>query len=153
MSDVLDPQKAPEKIKIKSLQKEFEPVDFQHGKIIKRLIAVSNQNPLAKWFHSGNQNVACESCHHHTPQQAQNSVPKCASCHGRPFDPSALNRPGIQAAYHRQCMECHQHMQQKPLPMECVKCHAEQKGVRTDQLIPPLEGNGSHIGIPVKKGE
>ena len=132
ISDVLDPQKAPEKIKIRTLQKEFEPVDFQHGKIIKRLIAISNQNPLSKWFHSGNQQTLCESCHHHTPPNAENIAPKCVSCHGKSFDPATLGRPGTLAAYHRQCMECHENMKQKPLSLECTKCHAEKgKGTAT----------------------
>lgn len=132
ISDVIDLQKIPEKIKINVLRKEFEPVDLQHIKIIKKLIGISNQNPMAKWFHNGNQRVMCDSCHHHTPPEAENSVPKCISCHGRSFDPAILGRPGILAAYHRQCMECHENMKQKPLSLECTKCHAEKgKAVTT----------------------
>jgi len=134
ISDAVDLQKVPERIKIKTLQKEFEPADFQHVKIIKRLIGISNQNPLAKWFHNGNQNVLCVSCHHHTPAEAGNSVPKCVSCHGRSFDPAMLGRPGTLAAYHRQCMECHENMKQKPQPLECTKCHAEKGKVATTAL-------------------
>ncbi len=135
ISDHTDPQKVPERIKIKTLQKEFEPADFQHVKIIKRLIGISNQNPLAKWFHAGNQRVMCDSCHHHSPPEGENSVPKCVSCHGRSFDPAMLGRPGTLAAYHRQCMECHENMKQKPLSLECTKCHAEKGRAATTALI------------------
>lgn len=124
ISDIVDTQKVPERIKIKTLQKEFEPADFQHVKIIKRLVAISNQSSLAKWFHDGSQPLVCDSCHHRTPVDAGNSFPKCISCHGRAQDTATLGKPGILAAYHRQCMECHENMRQKPLSLECVKCHA-----------------------------
>jgi hypothetical protein len=127
ISDVMDTQKVPERIKIKTLQKEFEGADFQHAKIIKKLVGISNQSSLAKWFHDGSQTLVCDSCHHRTPVDAGNSFPKCVSCHGRSQDTSTLGKPGILAAYHRQCMECHEHMRQKPLSLECTKCHAEKQ--------------------------
>ena len=48
----------------------------------------------------------------------------CASCHGQPFDQRDPAKPGLMAAYHRQCMECHDAMNlEKPVATNCVACH------------------------------
>jgi hypothetical protein len=75
----------------------------------------------------------CSGCHHRTDTAAAQAkkVPACASCHSRPFEPGDLGRPGIQAAYHRQCMGCHEAVKQKPAPLECVKCHPAKEQIKT----------------------
>ncbi len=121
-----DKEKVPDKILINTIEKEFKPAEFPHGKIVANLSGISNKSPLAKAFHAQKgENAICAGCHHHTEQAAAQSrkVPACASCHTRSFDPSNLGRPGILAAYHRQCMGCHEAMNQKPLSLECAKCH------------------------------
>lgn len=121
-----DKERVPEKILIKTLEKEFKPAEFAHAKIVTNLTKVSNQSSLAKAFHATKgENAICAGCHHRTePSAAQTKkVPACISCHTRSFDPSDLGRPGILAAYHRQCMGCHEAMNQKPLSLECAKCH------------------------------
>ena len=52
-------------------------------------------------------------------------------CHGIRFDPKELGKPGILAAYHRQCMGCHEAMDQKPKALDCVKCHAKKEPTKT----------------------
>ncbi len=121
-----DKERVPEKVLIKTTEKEFKPVDFAHGKIVASLTRISNQSSLAKVFHAPKgENAICSGCHHRTEQAAAQSkkVPACVSCHTRRFDPSNLGRPGILAAYHRQCMGCHEAMNQKPASLECEKCH------------------------------
>jgi hypothetical protein len=151
-----DKEKFPEKVVIKNLSKEFEPVDFAHAKTANKLNSISNESTLARTFHARRGEMAiCSGCHHRVElnKDLPAKFPPCATCHSRAFDPKDLGRLGLLGAYHRQCVGCHEAMHGKPLALECVKCHAEKKGVKTDQLIPPLEVNGSHAGIPVHKGE
>jgi len=53
--------------------------------------------------------------------------PRCSSCHARDFDPRQPTRPGLQAAYHGQCMSCHKEMQVKLAATACQECHAPKK--------------------------
>ncbi|MGC8658347.1 MAG: sulfate respiration complex hexadecaheme cytochrome HmcA [Desulfomonilaceae bacterium] len=147
--------KFPEKITIKGLEKEFKPVDFPHAKIANKLNTISNENSLARTFHAKNgQLTICFGCHHRMESSGNqiNKFPACVSCHNRPFESKNLGQLGLLGAYHRQCVGCHKAMNQKPTALECVKCHAEKKGVKLDQLIPPVEG-GKIIGAPIPKGE
>jgi hypothetical protein len=106
-----------------------------HLKIVNKLLAVSNDSSLARWFHAGKDQALCAGCHHKSDlQQAVVKAPKCSSCHGRPFDPHALGKPGVMAAYHQQCMGCHEAMKQKPAALECTKCHAAKDGNQTAGL-------------------
>ncbi len=151
-----DKEKFPEKVVIKSLEKEFQPVDFAHSKIANKLNSISNDSTLARTFHATQGEMAiCSGCHHRVKfsKNQPAKFPPCVSCHNRAFDPRNLGQLGLLGAYHRQCIGCHEAMHGKPTALECVKCHAEKKGVKTNQLIPPLEGNGSQTGVPVHKGE
>lgn len=134
-----DKEKVPEKVQIKVLEREFKPVELAHLKIVNSLITISNASPLARWFHSAKDQALCDGCHHRSQQKAEDKPPKCSSCHNRSFDPNALGKPGLQAAYHRQCIGCHEAMKNKPRALECVKCHAAKEGVTTAGLIPPLD--------------
>jgi hypothetical protein len=131
---VFDKEKVPEKLLIKTIEKEFKPADFPHQKIVAKLTKISNESSLARVFHTGISDQAlCSGCHHKTdPAAAQaKKVPTCSTCHGRPFDPGELGKPGILGAYHRQCIGCHEAMKQKPAALECVKCHPAKEGVKT----------------------
>jgi hypothetical protein len=140
---VFDKERVPQKLAIKLLEKEFKPAEFPHQKIVAKLTAISNQNSLARVFHAaGGKEALCAGCHHKTDYAAAqaNKTPQCSSCHSRPFDPKELGKPGILAAYHRQCIGCHQSMKQKPVALECVKCHPAKEGFKTVGLIPPVPG-------------
>jgi hypothetical protein len=136
-----DKEKVPEKIRIKLLAKEFKPAEIPHMKIVNKLVTISNESSLARWFHAAKEQALCSGCHHRSDlQQAAVQAPKCSTCHNRAFNPVALGKPGLMGAYHRQCIGCHQAMKQKPAALECVKCHPAKKDVQTAGLIPPVAG-------------
>jgi hypothetical protein len=111
----------PENVEIKRLMNQYGPAKLPHRKIVRTLASNIKDNQLVRYFHQ-NQNVLCQGCHHHSP--AAKKPPSCASCHGQPFDEQDPLKPGLMAAYHRQCMECHEAMGlEKPLATDCVACH------------------------------
>jgi len=111
----------PEKIIIGELIYEYEPVGFPHKKIIDSLLQNIKDSQLTNYFHS-EKGVICQACHHNSP--ISKKPPRCVSCHGKTFDEANLLRPGLQAAYHRQCMGCHKEMSiEKPKSTECNDCH------------------------------
>ena len=111
----------PEKILIGELVYEYEPVQFPHRKIVNSLMRNIKDNKLTSYFHS-EKGAICRACHHNSP--ISKKPPRCVSCHGKPFDETNLLRPGLKAAYHRQCMGCHKEMGiEKPKSTECTDCH------------------------------
>ena len=63
--------------------------------------------------------VACQACHHHSPD---GSIQACTSCHKDTVDANASDQPGLKAAYHQLCNECHAGALSGPT--SCTKCHA-----------------------------
>ncbi len=115
----------PEEVEIKQIVDKYEPVKFPHRKIINKLMSNMQGNKLAGYFHA-QPGTMCQGCHHNSPSAAK--PPKCASCHMKPVDKQALHRPGLMAAYHRQCMGCHTEMGiEKPSNVDCTGCHLEKK--------------------------
>ena len=111
----------PEVVKIGVLSKKFEPAEFPHRKIVKHIAEDLAQSPLAAAFHKDALTM-CTGCHHNSP--ASLKPPQCASCHGEPFNPKKMSMPGLKAAYHQQCMNCHSAMQlDKPQATACAECH------------------------------
>jgi hypothetical protein len=111
----------PEKVIIKALAKEYESVELPHRKIINTLLNNIKGNKLAGYFHR-EEGTICQGCHHNSPTAKK--PPGCSSCHGIPFDENNMLRPGLKAAYHRQCMECHEVMGiEKPVATNCTGCH------------------------------
>jgi hypothetical protein len=113
----------PEKVVISSLLGEYGPSTLPHKKIVVALDAAVRRSRLATAFH-GNTGVLCAGCHHRSPVGER--PPPCRSCHGASAVP-ASDRPGLQAAYHRQCMGCHAAM---GLKQGCTDCHAKREGQR-----------------------
>ncbi len=115
----------PQNVEIKTLMNQYGPVKLPHRKIVQTLSGNIKDNQLVRYFHR-DQNVICQGCHHHSP--AAQKPPGCASCHGRPFDERDPSKPGLMAAYHRQCMECHEAMGiEKPVATNCVACHQKKR--------------------------
>jgi hypothetical protein len=115
----------PEKVAVKELVDQYEPAEMPHRKIVLALMKGMKDNPLAGYFHN-EQGTICQGCHHHSP--AAKKPPRCGNCHGKPFDAREPNRPGLQAAFHGQCMNCHKAlMLAKPLATACTECHKEKK--------------------------
>jgi hypothetical protein len=113
----------PETVEIKVLSKQYEPAKLPHRKIVHTLSKNIKDSKLAGYFHR-DPGTICQGCHHNSP--IAKKPPACASCHGQPFDGRNLFKPGLQAAYHLQCMECHQDMGiEKPVATNCTGCHKE----------------------------
>lgn len=47
--------------------------------------------------------VSCQTCHHNSGDE----IHGCKDCHGAPFNPDNMNKPGFKAAVHERCMTCH----------------------------------------------
>ena len=114
----------PNKVVIKELSKKFEAVEMDHGKHVAALMNGMKDSQLANHFHSA-PGAMCQGCHHNSP--ASNKPPNCINCHakvhGVAADTRDANRPGLQAAFHGQCMSCHKDMGVKPVATACAECH------------------------------
>lgn len=109
----------PEKLVIKEMMDQYEGAEFPHRKIVKKLQSNISEDKLAGFFHS-DKGTLCQGCHHNSPPSKK--PPKCVTCHGKPFDQNNPLRPGLLAAYHRQCMTCHEQMKIEK-PTGCTGCH------------------------------
>jgi len=95
---------APVEITLESIAGVYGPVEFTHEE------------------HTDYAEDGCVTCHHH--QAAGEKIKPCVACHKRelfPGDPERLNVPGLQGAYHRQCVGCH--VDAGSGPTECADCH------------------------------
>ncbi|MBU3916852.1 cytochrome c family protein, partial [bacterium] len=120
----IDYKKVPEEVVISLISEEYKAVHFPHRIIIETLMNKIEDNVLAARFHQG-KDVVCESCHHNSPG-ITNPPPKCISCHASSENEQDGGVPGIKAAYHRQCFECHEKMEiKKPVSTDCTACHKE----------------------------
>lgn len=111
----------PEKVVIKNLVNKYEAAEFPHRKVVQTLVKNISENKLAGYFHT-DQGMICQGCHHNSP--ISKKPPKCANCHGKPFDEKSPYAPGMTGAYHQQCMGCHEAMGLKK-PAGCTGCHKE----------------------------
>lgn len=114
----------PENVLIKGLSDKYEPVEFPHRKIVKKLADNIKDNKLANYFHRENATL-CQGCHHNSPPDK--APPSCISCHGKPFNEKNIFMPGITGAYHIQCMRCHNEMGLEKPSAGCTDCHKERK--------------------------
>jgi hypothetical protein len=118
-SDLM-PKDTKEKIEIAGLKKEYKPSPMPHLAIANKLTDISNQSPLASWFHRHSPTI-CMGCHHNAPVGKDAAPPSCATCH-------TARSSALLGAYHQQCLGCHKQMVQvqadKKLPQNCTGCHA-----------------------------
>ncbi|HMK48768.1 MAG TPA: cytochrome c3 family protein [Thermodesulfovibrionales bacterium] len=124
----LNVKDVPEKVTIKVLEDQYGPAEFPHRKIIERLTEISNRSKAATSFHGGARTI-CMGCHHKSAAEAEakdTDPPRCRSCHSLTFDVKNMNRPRLLAAYHRQCITCHEKMDVKA--RGCSDCHKEKTG-------------------------
>lgn len=111
----------PETVRIQALSDQYLGAELPHRKIVRTLEAKIRDSKLADSFHP-EATTLCQGCHHRSPPATK--PPKCASCHGKPFDNDKPMQPGLMAAYHQQCMSCHERMQMKyPAATDCTACH------------------------------
>jgi hypothetical protein len=115
----------PETVTIKTLSDSFNAVKLPHRKIVLKLAEGVKDSKMAAYFHTA-PTTLCQGCHHNSPGTVK--PPHCGSCHGRSSDALNPNRPGLMAAYHQECMQCHDKMGlKKPAARECTACHAKRK--------------------------
>jgi hypothetical protein len=82
--------------------------------------------------------VSCQTCHHYSDRPGP-----CGECHSAPFNADDPTMPGIKAAYHQRCANCHTEALNGP--MTCVNCHSEnpeqaefKKGSPSPVTPPPI---------------
>jgi hypothetical protein len=125
MTDTYDMADIPETVTIEPLSKTYEPVELPHRIIVSTLMNGIENSKLAAYFHT-QRGTLCQGCHHNSPASPQ--PPRCISCHDKPFQESALFRPGLMGAYHQQCMGCHDRMGiENPASRDCTGCHQEKQ--------------------------
>jgi hypothetical protein len=136
----LDKEKVKKEVEVKVLEKEFKAAKFPHFKMLEKLVKISNDSKMGTYFHAKMQTI-CEGCHHQSRVEAEakkNTPPLCRNCHSKSFDPLHINRPRLLAAYHRQCISCHEKMKLEK-PKQCKECH-EEKAVRPVDIISKPSG-------------
>lgn len=125
------PGEIPDKVKIDILSDQYEPVRLEHRRHLEALLQGVKDSKLAAAFHA-DPGTLCQGCHHHSP--ASKEPPRCVNCHPQTegvavYKPGELSRPGLRAAYHGQCMECHKILAVKPVATACADCHQEKARV------------------------
>ncbi len=114
----VSPRDFPDQITLDSLADKYQPTELEHLKIVTSLYQKVGDNKLAAQFHATTRTL-CAGCHHQSPVGQR--PPACKSCHAPVGDPRD-DKPGLRAAYHRQCIGCHQRMAIEKVG--CVDCHA-----------------------------
>ena len=113
----------PDIVKIGALSNRYEPAELPHRKIVLDLLKRTRDNQLAAYFHQ-DPGTLCQGCHHNSPPATK--PPRCGSCHAKTFNAQDLVKPGLMAAYHDQCIGCHDRMGiAKPAANDCAGCHKE----------------------------
>lgn len=120
----LSPDQVPETVSIGALSDLYEPSVFPHRKVYKALLDGFAENSMASAFHATPE-ATCGACHHNVPAANLAQPPKCITCHENTAGAVAPGRPmPLKAAYHQQCMACHERMDVKPVATDCAGCHA-----------------------------
>ena len=116
----------PDVVTIGGLKNEYAATEFNHKSHLDTYImGMLEGNKLASAFHA-NPATLCSGCHHNSPPSM--NPPKCVSCHGKTIDLKFPDRPTLKAAYHLQCMGCHDRMKVEPVAKtDCTGCHEQPK--------------------------
>ncbi len=108
----------PDTTVIDTLKNRYMPSKMPHRKMVAALDKAVRDNKLARKFH-GRTETLCAGCHHNQPLGARPRP--CKACHGAEAVP-AKDKPALRAAYHRQCMGCHEAMKIEK-GLGCTDCH------------------------------
>jgi hypothetical protein len=109
----------PTEVVIDVLADQYQPSKLPHRDIVERLAKNRTKSAMVTRFHDPSQAVPCAGCHHRSPHGKR--PPPCRACHTNEFHPTK-DVPSLVAAYHRQCIGCHQQM---GLETGCTACHEE----------------------------
>ena len=103
------PARNPEMVTLDSLTDKYEPVFFTHS----RHAAMAGNCATCHHEHGDSGSLPCKSCHSLDASAFKNSITRsfmaCRNCHGT-YSPEAPRVPGLKAAYHSQCFQCHRGM-------------------------------------------
>ncbi len=122
-AEPIDPNLIPNRVIIDGLSEEYEGNVFNHRRHYQSLFRRVADSKLASAFHTDPATL-CAACHHQSPPSQ--TPPKCANCHSATMSMETPDRPALKAAYHLQCMGCHDAMGVKrPLKTSCTSCHKE----------------------------
>jgi hypothetical protein len=111
----------PETATIDVLADEYKAVEMPHRQIVLAMAEDIKESRMAGYFHR-EKGTLCQGCHHNSP--VSKDPPACRSCHSKPFKEKDPLKPGLQAAYHQQCMNCHEAMNvDEPAHRDCTACH------------------------------
>ncbi len=95
-------EKGPNIVKLNKLEKKYMPVMFSH-----------KAHAQMSQMYGG-----CSNCHHHN---AIGPIQSCSNCHSKERKRVDLSKPDLEAAYHRQCINCHRNWSHSN---DCTSCHA-----------------------------
>jgi len=129
------PAKTPEIIVLESLSDKYEPVFFTHG----RHTSFAGNCGTCHHEHGNSGTLPCKNCHSLDASAFKNSVSNnflaCKSCHGA-YSPANPKMPGLKAAYHSQCLQCHRGMGSIGKdPKGCAElCHAKKEVTLSKKL-------------------
>jgi len=115
----------PERVTIDILARDYAPSVMPHGRHVRKLRDLAGKSRLAVRFHGG-VGALCAGCHHHAKPGTRPAP--CSACHTRRGHPTR-DRPGLGAAFHRQCIGCHQKMGLDSW-LGCQSCHPKAAGPR-----------------------
>ncbi len=110
------------------LEKVYNAVLFDHG----------------KHAQMSEMSDGCESCHHFVPPSTGH--PACQECHA----PEGLHskiQPGLKAAYHRQCLDCHNEWDTET---HCELCHTKKVGGLSPDQVDSLPFQRHKTPLAVK---
>ena len=101
-------KECPDILVLEQLSDQYSPVIFNHK---------SHIQPMAVM------GIECSACHHYSPPDY---FPPCRKCHsqtrGEINSTFPLDRPSLEGAYHRQCINCHREWSHD---IECSACHVK----------------------------
>ncbi len=101
---------------LNELEKVYHPVYFNHEKHA-QMTEMSG---------------GCENCHHFIPPSTGH--PACKECH-RPESQGGKIQPGLKAAYHQHCLNCHSEWDTET---HCEFCHRKKEGGLTETQLASL---------------
>lgn len=104
-------EEGPEFVKIDKLADKYLPVNFSH-----KIHAQMSE------MYGG-----CANCHHFN---TTGPILPCADCHNVERKREDISKPDLQAAYHRQCIDCHKEWSDST---DCNSCHSPKGSLITEE--------------------
>jgi len=108
-------EKGPDIVVIDKLADKYMPVTFSH-KVHAQMSKMAG---------------GCQSCHHYN---TSGPILGCQDCHSVERKRDDLSKPDLQAAYHRQCINCHKEWSGKT---DCNSCHLPKGSTLAQQKVKP----------------